>query len=353
MSLSDKLKFCVKAPPRAALQSKLEHQYEYIQKPFGAFGVFEPAYLRLAGIFATGPPRLERARFLLFAGDHGIAGVAADTQKASGGQILDLLQGLSIQQSILAQAGLRPTVAALAVDYPFESHHSYWLNRGSHFLQLKMAERSADFREYPALTSAQCLDAVFTGARLAQREHYKGADIQVLSSLGEAQDLSALVLAAALEDVPVAELLVDKSEREQIGRQIALYELEKALRRHPKSHDPLTLLTLFGGYEIAALCGAILQSAELQKPILIEGLPSLVAARLAMQLEPLVCEYCFLADSGVYSVMRRLAKAMRIPVLQQQGFHHCHSGIAAATALGTWKNVVEILNENLPAESWL
>lgn len=58
-----------------------------------------------------------------------------------------------------------------------------------------------------------------------------------------------------------------------------------------KAPDFLALMMRFGGYELAAMTGALLQAASMNVPVFLDGLASLIAARLASDLSPAVREY--------------------------------------------------------------
>ena len=63
--------------------------------------------------------------------------------------------------------------------------------------------------------------------------------------------------------------------------------IEAALRRHrPRRDDPLGALAAVGGFEIAALVGAILAAAEARTPVVLDGFITGAAALVAATMAP-------------------------------------------------------------------
>ena len=76
---------------------------------------------------------------------------------------------------------------------------------------------------------------------------------------------------------------------EAVGRKVDV--IEAALdRHHPRRDDPIGALASVGGFEIAALVGAILAAAEARTPVVLDGFitgsAALVAASVAPGLGP-------------------------------------------------------------------
>ena len=63
--------------------------------------------------------------------------------------------------------------------------------------------------------------------------------------------------------------------------------IEEALRRHhPRRDDPIGALAAVGGFEIAALVGAILAAAEARTPVVLDGFITGAAALVAATIAP-------------------------------------------------------------------
>ena len=86
--------------------------------------------------------------------------------------------------------------------------------------------------------------------------------------------------------------------------------IERALALHAGAKTPLALLRCLGGFEIAALVGAIVTCAQRGLPVLVDGFIVSVAALLAVRVNPLVASTLIFAhrsaEAGHQSVLAAL-----------------------------------------------
>ncbi|HAC29223.1 MAG TPA: nicotinate-nucleotide--dimethylbenzimidazole phosphoribosyltransferase, partial [Marinobacter hydrocarbonoclasticus] len=71
--------------------------------------------------------------------------------------------------------------------------------------------------------------------------------------------------------------------------------VENALQRHGPDRDPLMVLASLGGFEIAALTGAILGCSARRIPVLVDGFIVSVAALVAVHQQPAAREWLLFA----------------------------------------------------------
>jgi nicotinate-nucleotide--dimethylbenzimidazole phosphoribosyltransferase len=78
-----------------------------------------------------------------------------------------------------------------------------------------------------------------------------------------------------------------------LARKLAV--LEQVAARHAGAREPLAALAAFGGFEIAALAGAMLQAAHERRLIVVDGFIVTAALLVAHALRPAVLEACVFA----------------------------------------------------------
>lgn len=92
-----------------------------------------------------------------------------------------------------------------------------------------------------------------------------------------------------------------------------------------KSEKPYTILQHFGDVRLAAAVGAILTSAYLRTPIMLDGLASVLACFIAAKIAPLSLEYCIASnittEEGQEGLIKELALSavLRLQISQGQG----------------------------------
>ncbi len=321
----------------STLQKKVQALIEKNTKPFGAWGLLAPLALKAALVQHTTEPLYKKPCLLLFASDHGICRQMGEEKRyeESHEAFADMLNGYA-PLSILSKAnrvGLH--LVDMGMNHPHEGSFSYWFKKGNGFSDRRLGESTQNFYAQPAMTSAQAEKAMLRGAEEVTLKKKSGTGLLALCSMGAGDKYSTLALLAALFDLEIADLL--GGLKIKIGRHQA-ETLDRACKKHPKSHDPITNLTVFGGFETAALTGAYLQAASSKLLIFVDTLHSFVALCCAYQMNRHVLEYCVF--SAEISPLKEFLSKGAFPL------HASYSnapGMPALETLSKMKNAVQLL----------
>ena len=101
---------------------------------------------------------------------------------------------------------------------------------------------------------------------------------------------------------------------EAVQRKIDI--LGQVLAMHAAAIEPMDALAAFGGFEIAAMVGAVLQAAAERRVIVVDGFITSAAVLVASQLQPPVLQRCVFAHrSGERGHALMLAKLRAEPLL--------------------------------------
>lgn len=299
-------------PPDAALNAAIQHKIDTKTKPLGALGQLETLARQLALVQQTLTPVLRQPHVLVFAADHGIAqaGVSQYPPEvthqmvrnfAVGGAAINVFCRQNSLGLTIVDAGVRGSLA----DLPAVRNE-------------KVAEGTRNFLHEPAMSAAQCTDALRRGARLADELHAAGCNVLGLGEMGIGNTSSAAVLMHLLTGRPLAECVGRGTGLDAAGVAHKLATLAQAVAAHPQAGtDPLAVLTTFGGFEIAQMCGALLRAAELRMLLLIDGFIASAALLVAARLAPAVLAYCvFCHESGEQGHRLLLAELGGQPLLR-------------------------------------
>jgi nicotinate-nucleotide--dimethylbenzimidazole phosphoribosyltransferase len=139
-----------------------------------------------------------------------------------------------------------------------------------------------------ALTEAEATHAVAVGRAIADEEVDAGADLLVPGSLGIGATTSAEVLIAAMTGTEPVAVVGRGSGIDDNAWMRKAAAVRDALRRtRTCDREPLALLRVAGGADIAALTGFCLQAALRRTPVLLDGgVVAAAAALLAEELAP-------------------------------------------------------------------
>jgi nicotinate-nucleotide--dimethylbenzimidazole phosphoribosyltransferase len=264
----------VTAPDVDARRAAVARHAE-LDVPDGALGRLAELGVWLAATQGACPPRpLARPRVVVIAGDHGIAeaGVSAHAPGDTARQVAAVREHAAPVAVLAAVAGVSVRVVDVALDSDDPERHR--VRRGSGRID----------RE-DALTADETEKAFAVGRALADEEVDAGADLLVPASLGVGATTPAATLVAALTSTEPVAVIGRGSGIDDAGWMRKAAAVRDALRRaRPHVRDPLALLRVAGGADLAALTGFCLQAALRRTPVLLDGLVVGAAALLADEL---------------------------------------------------------------------
>ncbi len=280
-----------------------------------SLGYLENIIVHCGLILKTQSPQLKKPALLMFAADHGIAENNFPATK-SYLKTLGSLQGTSPVSILCNQNNVALRIIDLGVNFNFESSFSFWYHHGKLLSSKKIAFSTRNFTQFPAMTSRQCEQAFDTGVNAVLRVKRNNGNVVALSSLNSDNHISAITVASALLEEDT-EILTEKALNDEQKKLVS-----RALNKHPKTHDPFTILTLFGGFETVALCGAIIEAARQQMIIIIDGLTALVALTVAETIKPGVKKYCVSVGTESHFLRKNLnLKAYTPESIEEEGIN--------------------------------
>jgi nicotinate-nucleotide--dimethylbenzimidazole phosphoribosyltransferase len=249
-------------PGDAAAAAAARARQARLTKPPGSLGRLEALAIWLAAWQGREPASLERVGVLIFAGNHGVTARGVSVYPAS--VTAQMVGNFSAGGAAINQL-CRVAAAALEV------------------VALDLERPTADFCAAPAMSEAECMDALNRGAAALAPD----LDLVAVGEMGIGNTTSAAALCAALYGGEAASWAGPGTGLDAggVARKAAVIEL--ALARHRDSlGDPLEILRRLGGREGAAMAGAILAARQRRIPVLLDGLVAGAAAAVLHALQP-------------------------------------------------------------------
>ena len=271
----------------AELRRTLQGLIDQKTKPPGALGSLETLALQMGMIQRTIQPQLSRPAMLVFAGDHGIteAGVSPYPQAVTAQMVLNFLNGGAAINVFARQHGFALQVIDSGVNHVFTPH--------ADLTDAKVGMGTANFLYFPAMSAAQCTQAIASGAALARAQVALGSNVLGFGEMGIGNTSSASCLMSMLGHLPLHQCVGRGTGLDAHGVQHKLSVLTTALQTHPIDvDDPMQVLATFGGFEIAMMTGAMLAAAEARCVLLIDGFIATSALLVASKIEPAILDYC-------------------------------------------------------------
>lgn len=325
----------------ASLTAALHRKIDRKTVPHGALGRMAALALPLGRILGTTEPHLVQPQLVVFAADHGIAarGVSAYPSEVTRQMVGNFLAGGALVSVLARQHGIAQTVVDCGVCGEFVSAPGLLLR--------KIAPGTQDCSRGPAMTAAQCEQALRNGVKLV------GAlpgNALLLGEMGIGNTSAATLLVARLVGIDVAEVTGAGTGLDAAGIMRKTAVLREALAANADAVAPLQALAALGGFEIATMVGSVLQAAAERRVIVVDGFIASAAVLVARCLALHVLQRCVFAHRSDERGHARLLAVLGADPLLDLGLR-VGEGSGAVLAWPLLESACRILNEMASFES--
>lgn len=286
-TLSELRHACSALPPADhAATDRIRQRDATLTKPPGSLGRLEELALWLGAWQRRAEPRLDRVRCIIFAGNHGVVrqGVSAWPSDVTAAMTANFRNGGAAICQLSAASG---TVLKIT--------------------ELEDLRPAGDFSTGPAMTMPEFLRVVSQGYAAVDRT----TDLLCLGEMGIGNTTPAAALAAALCGGTGADWAGPGagSSSESMKRKVGV--IDAALRLHGEAlKDPLEAARLVGGYELAAIMGAVLAARQHHIPVFLDGFVCTAAAAPLHFLTAGALDHCRIAHCSAEPGHIRLAEKL-------------------------------------------
>jgi nicotinate-nucleotide--dimethylbenzimidazole phosphoribosyltransferase len=288
----------------------VQSRWDSLTKPPGSLGRLENAVTRFALQRGMARPSMRNKRMFLFCGDHGVTaeGVSAYPSEVTRQMALNFAAGGAAINVLCRRTGMSTVI----VDAGIQGEKVPGL------LDRRIGSGTRNFVVEPAMTIAEAESAIEAGAALARDAEYGADEIRGVGEMGIGNTTAASALLCALTGMTPVEAAGPGTGLSGEGVSRKAVVIARALLRHkPDRADPLPVLAVFGGFEIAMMTGFLLGSAEVRIPVMMDGFISCAAALVASRLHPTVLDYLlFSHESAEPAHARMLAELRADPLLR-------------------------------------
>lgn len=265
------------APPDGRAGAAARRRQDLLTKPKESLGRLEDLAVWAASCQGSCPPKqFERARVVVFAGDHGVArsGVSAYPPEVTAQMVETIESGRAAINALADLAGATVRVVDVAVDHDRSTPY-------------KVRRASGNIAVTDALEPEEAIAAIEVGRRVADEEVDAGADLLIVGDLGIGNTTAATALIATLTTSEPVVVVGRGTGIDDAGWSRKTAAVRDAMYRSRAARsDPLRLLATCGGADLAAMAGFCAQAAVRRTPVLLDGLVVTAAALVADQLAP-------------------------------------------------------------------
>jgi len=299
--------------------------WDRIAKPLDGLGELERTVSRIGGIRHTDRPHIGKRSLLVFIADNEIIeeGVSQSGFEVTHKVAEALAAGISTVCVMAAEA--KVTVCPVDVGMKGEPVEGIRYRR--------VREGARNFLHEAAMTAEECEKAIRVGYEAARDRIDAGEEILLLGEMGIGNTSSSTAVSCALLGKDPAEYTGRGSGLSDEGFRQKIRVLRGALSRiAPLPKDPFEILREVGGFDLAAMAGAVTAAAERHTPVVLDGLITLAGALIAERMAPGALGCCIASHLPKEPMGRLLVRELGL-----------HPVIDASIALGEGTGAVLLM----------
>jgi nicotinate-nucleotide--dimethylbenzimidazole phosphoribosyltransferase len=280
------------APPIAPVDQTLKPALRALldgkAKPLGSLGRIEDLAVQIGLIQGRLDPKADRARLMVFAGDHGLneEGVSAFPSAVTAAMVGVFLSGRASVNALARAVGLEVQVIDAGVAADLAPHPD--------LISARVRAGTRNAAREPALSLAETAQALAKGVELAEAVADEGVEILILGEMGIGNSAASALIMHRLAPAPLDACIGAGAGHDEAGLARKTAVLRRAAERTDATH-PLEVLAEFGGCEMAMMAGAVLGAAAARRVVIVDGFISTAAALAAIRFRPEALDYCVFA----------------------------------------------------------
>ena len=269
-------------PPNAEIATRARERHRELTKPAGSLGRLEELGIWAASVQGHCPPTpFSSARLVVFAGDHGVsrtAGTSAYPAEVTAQMVRTILAG-GAAASVLARAH---HVAVQVMDVAVDADPSYAADLGSNVTAQRIRRGSGSIDREDALTAEQAQSAFDVGVAAADSAVDSGCDLLIAGDLGIGNTTAAAAIIGLLTRNDASLVTGRGTGIDDATWMRKCTAVREAMRRaRPARFEPMRVLAIAGGADLAAIAGFLVQAARRRTPVILDGTVITAAACIA------------------------------------------------------------------------
>lgn len=283
--------FRIQIPDKAivpALQDKIDN----LTKPKGSLGRLEELAVQLGTIQQTLSPELKNPQNIVYAADHGVVveGVSFSAPEVTAQQIYNFVKGGAGINMFARQHHFGLKIVDCGVNADFGNLPG--------LIHRKIRKSTSNYLHEAAMTPEEMAQAIEIGAEIVRLVHSEGTNIVSFGELGMANTSASSIWMSYFTGISLKECVGAGSGLNAKGIEHKYNILRQSMENYQGTGTPEDMIRWFGGFEMVAAVGGMLQAAELGMVIIIDGFIMTNCILAASQLYPEVLEYCIYGHQG-------------------------------------------------------
>ncbi len=271
--------------PSAETAREVKERWDSIAKPLDGMGKFEDIFCRIGAINGSPDIDISKKALIVMCADNGVVaeGISQSGQEVTRICAENMVEGTTSVCRMADRIGVKVVAADIGIAG----------DRIKGIRDLRVRPGTENFSKKPAMTEAECLQAIENGIKLVKELADEGYRLIGTGEMGIGNTTTTSAMAAAFLGLSADEVtgrgagLDDERllrKKEIISESVKNYGLDE-------NKDAFEVLSCVGGLDIAGLAGVCIGGAKYAVPIVLDGVISCVAALAAERMVSGVKDY--------------------------------------------------------------
>ena len=297
-----------------------------LAKPLGGLGRLETLLEDAAALTGTAELAFSSRAVLVLCADNGV--VAQGVSQTDQSVTRAVAENLAARRTSVCQMAKTARCEVVPVDLGMAGEPVPGVQN------CRIAAGTADFTTGPAMTRQQAVDAIAAGMGLVRAQKAAGVQLLATGEMGIGNTTTSSAVAAVLLGQPVERMTGRGAGLSDAGLARKLDAIRRGIARNqPDAADPLDVLSKLGGFDIAGLCG-----------VLMDGFISGVAALCAVRLCPAAEKAVFASHCSTEPAARLVLEALGKAPLLTAGLH-LGEGTGAVASIPLWDMALAVYRD--------
>ena len=266
--------------PDKKIRQEIKANWDRVAKPLDGLGEFEGLLARIGAILGSPEIDIAKKAVIVMCADNG---VVAEGISQSGQEITAAVtENLGKRNTSVCKMAQTVGAEIFPVDIGVNTDRIF-----PGVISRKVKKGTNDFLLKPAMSEREAMQAVRVGMELVKECKEAGYTLLGTGEMGIGNTTTSSAVASVLLSCDPLLVTGRGAGLSDSGLSRKLEAIKKAIKlHHPDPEDPLSVLSMLGGFDIAGMVGLYLGGALYQVPVLIDGVISAVAALLAVKICP-------------------------------------------------------------------
>jgi len=186
--------------------------------------------------------------------------------------------------------------------------------------------------------------ALLKGSQIVASIHETGCNLIGFGEMGISNTSSAALIMSSILNIPVGDCAGNGTGQNNEGMLQKIATLETVQNKHGILNNPKEILATYGGFEIAMICGAMLEAASRKMVILIDGFIVTSALLIAQAIHKSTLDYCLYAHASNEQGHKKMLAFLNASPILNLGLR-LGEGTGAALALPIIRASVNFINQ--------